>query len=60
LVVRDSEEPDEGDGIITVPEFRARFESQCARVKLAENSHESVELKLITKEAMDAEAAKIP
>jgi hypothetical protein len=51
---------DEGDGIITVPEFRARFEGQCAQVKLEEKSHETVELKLITKEAMDAEAAKIP
>jgi hypothetical protein len=51
---------DDGDGIITVPEFRAAFESQCAKVTLAEKSHETVELNLITKEAMAIEAAKIP
>jgi hypothetical protein len=51
---------DEGDGVITVPEFRAAFESQCAKIKLAEKSHENVELKLITKDAMAAEAVKIP
>jgi len=51
---------DDGDGIITVPEFRALFESQCAKIKLEEKSHENIELKLITKPAMEAEAAKIP
>jgi hypothetical protein len=51
---------DDGDGIITVPEFRAAFESQCAKVMLAEKSHENIELKLITKEMMEAEPAKLP
>jgi hypothetical protein len=51
---------DDGDGIITVPGFRAALESQCAKVTLAEKSHENVELKLITKEMMEVEAAKMP
>jgi hypothetical protein len=50
----------DGDGIIGDPEFRKRFETKSVKVTLAEKSHESVAVKLITKEAMDAEAAKIP
>jgi hypothetical protein len=51
---------DDCDGIITVPGFRAALENQCAKVTLAEKSHENVELKLITKEMMEVEAAKMP
>jgi len=46
-------------GIITVPEFRAAFDSQCPQIELEEKSHQTVELQLISKESMDAEA-KIP
>ena len=51
---------DDGDGIIEDPEFRRRFEGSSAKITLAEKAHESVDVRLITKEAMDAEAAKIP
>ena len=51
---------DDCDGIITVPGFRAALENQCAKVRLAEKSHENVELKLTTKEMMEVEAAKMP
>lgn len=48
------------DGIITSPEFRKMFESQSVNVTLVENSHERVDVKLITKESMEAAAAKMP
>lgn len=54
------QEEEDGDGTIDDPDFRKRFDAQAVTIKLTENSHESVELKLITKESMDAEAAKIP
>jgi protocatechuate 3,4-dioxygenase beta subunit len=47
------------DGIITDPDFRKTFEGQAAAVKLSEKSHENVDVKLITRDAMAAEAAKI-
>jgi hypothetical protein len=50
----------EGEGVITSTEFRKHFESQSVRVKLDEKSRENVELTLITGEAMQAEAAKLP
>jgi hypothetical protein len=51
---------DSGDGIIDDPEFRTRFAARAVKVKLAEKSQENIEVKLITKESMDAEAAKMP
>jgi sarcosine oxidase gamma subunit len=51
---------DDGDGIIRDPDFRARFAAQAAKITLAEKSHENIELKLMTKEAMAIEAAKMP
>jgi hypothetical protein len=51
---------DDGDGIIFDPEFRKRFDAKSFKVTLIEKSHENVELKLITKESMDAEVVKMP
>jgi hypothetical protein len=48
---------DLGDGIVTDPNFRERFDGKV--VKLGEKSRESIELALITKDAMDVEAVKI-
>jgi hypothetical protein len=50
---------DDGDGVITDPGFRKSFGSQAAVVKLDEKSRESVAAAVITKEAMEVEAAKI-
>ncbi len=46
-------------GLGTVPEFRIKFESKAAAVKLAENAHENVEAPLIGHDAIEAEAAKL-
>jgi protocatechuate 3,4-dioxygenase beta subunit len=51
---------DDGEGIIQDPDFRGKFAAQCAKITLAEKAHETVELKLITKDAMAIEAAKLP
>lgn len=51
---------DWAEGFIDDPEFRRRFESQAAKVTLAEKSHENIEVKLISKEAITAEVAKMP
>lgn len=48
------------DGIITSPEFRKMFEGQSVRVTVGEKAHESVDVKLISKESMEAAAAKMP
>ncbi|MGH9810316.1 MAG: hypothetical protein ACRD9W_24225, partial [Terriglobia bacterium] len=45
--------------IAQVPEFRAKFESKAAKVKLSENSHETVDAPLIPRDAIDAAAAEI-
>ena len=50
---------DRGDGVITDPDLRKSFESKATVVKLAEKSRENIEPLLITKSAMEAEAAKI-
>ncbi len=50
---------DEGDGIVSVVEFRKSFESKAAALTLEEKSHQSIDLALISKDAMDVEAAKI-
>ena len=39
--------------------FRARFEAQIAAVKLEERAHSTVEVKVIPREAIEAEAAKL-
>jgi hypothetical protein len=54
------QEEEAGDGTIDDPDFRKRFDAQAVTIKLDEKSRENVEVKLIGKEAMDAEAAKIP
>jgi len=50
---------DDGDGVITDPGFRKSFASQAVVVKLSEKSQESIAPALITKDAMEVEAAKI-
>ncbi len=50
---------DREDGIISDPDFRKSFESKSTAVKLAEKSRENIEPVLITKGAMEVEAAKI-
>jgi hypothetical protein len=39
--------------------FRARFDAQSAAVKLAQGAHSTVEVKMIAREAIEAEAAKL-
>jgi hypothetical protein len=46
-------------GLGTVPEFRIKFESKAAAVKLDENAHENIEAPLIPHEAIETEAAKL-
>lgn len=46
-------------GLAQDPAFRARFDSQATTVKLRDNSHETTEVKLIAKDAIEAEAAKV-
>jgi len=41
------------------PEFRKKFEAQAAKVKLERESHENIELKVVPRAAIEAEAAKI-
>jgi protocatechuate 3,4-dioxygenase beta subunit len=50
---------DHGNGIISDPDFRKLFEGKSTSLTLAEKSRENVEPVFITKDAMDAEAAKI-
>lgn len=50
---------DRGDGVISDPDFRKTFESKSTTVKLSEKSRENIEPVLITKDAMEIEAAKI-
>jgi hypothetical protein len=46
-------------GLGTVPEFRMKFESKAAAVKLEENAHESIEAPLIVRDAIETEAARL-
>jgi hypothetical protein len=46
-------------GLATIPEFRIKFESKAAVVKLDENAHEKIEAPLIPHDAIEAEAAKL-
>lgn len=50
---------DDGDGVVTDPDFRKSFESKAASVTLAEKAHESIDAVLVAKDAMDVEAGKI-
>jgi len=45
--------------MIQAPEFRAKFEGKAVKVKLSENSHETVDVPLIPREATDAAAAEL-
>jgi hypothetical protein len=47
-------------GLTQSPDFAAKFASDAAAVKLAESSRETVALKLIPRERIAAEAAKLP
>lgn len=47
------------NGMVTDPEFRAKFDSKATVVKLQENSRETIETKLLPLDAIEAEAAKI-
>jgi len=47
-------------GLVTTPEFRARFEDDAAVVKLSEDAHVIVQTPLIGHDTIDAEAAKLP
>ena len=46
-------------GLAQDPDFRKRFESQAASVTLRDNSHDTADVKLIAKDAIEAEAAKV-
>jgi hypothetical protein len=46
-------------GLGTVPEFRIKFESKAAAVKLEEGAHENVDAPLIGRDAIETEAAKL-
>ena len=46
-------------GMANVPEFRNAFNNKAATVRLSENSRESVEVPLVGRVAIEAEAAKI-
>jgi Carboxypeptidase regulatory-like domain len=46
-------------GMGNIPEFHARFDDSATTVKLSEGSHETVEPVLISREKIDAEAARI-
>jgi hypothetical protein len=46
-------------GLATIPEFRIKFDSKAAAVKLDENAHENTEAPLIGRDAIEAEAAKL-
>ena len=46
-------------GLLQDPDFRARFDGKATTLKLAENAHETPEVKLIAKEESDAEAEKV-
>jgi hypothetical protein len=53
------EEVEPGLSLSLDASFRGRFESQIAAVKLGERAHSTVEVKVIAREAIEAEAAKL-
>jgi protocatechuate 3,4-dioxygenase beta subunit len=50
---------DVDEQLVTDPEFRAHFDGNSAEVTLSENSKQTAELKLVPRDAIDAEAAKV-
>ena len=46
-------------GVAAIPEFRARFDSTASAVKLNARDHTAADLKLVKKEAIEAEAARL-
>jgi hypothetical protein len=46
-------------GLLQDPDFRARFENRAATLKIEENAHETPEVKLLSKDEVDAEAEKV-
>jgi hypothetical protein len=47
------------NGLVSDPEFRAHFDSTSVVVKLSEGSHENSDVKLLARDAIEVEAAKI-
>jgi len=47
-------------GLTQSPDFAAKFTGEAAAVKLGESGHEVVSLKLIPRDRIAAEAAKLP
>jgi hypothetical protein len=47
------------NGLVSDPEFRAHFDSASVLVKLAEGSHETSEVKMLARDAIEAEASKV-
>jgi hypothetical protein len=45
--------------LVQDPEFRARFDGNSATVKLSESSHETTDPKLVSRETIESEAAKL-
>jgi len=50
---------DRGEETISDPDFRKSFDGSSLSIRVAEKSRENVDLSLITKDAMDAAAAKL-
>ena len=46
-------------GVAAIPEFRSRFDSAASAVKLTARDHAGTDLKLVKKEAIEAEAARL-
>lgn len=46
-------------GLGTVPEFRVKFEDKATAVKVGESDHARINVLLIPRDAIDAEAAKL-
>jgi hypothetical protein len=45
--------------LVTDPEFRAFFDTNSVEIQLSENSKQNLELKLVPRDAIEAEAAKV-
>jgi hypothetical protein len=45
--------------LVTDPEFRAFFDGSSVEIQLSENSKQNLELKLLPRDAIEAEAAKL-
>jgi Carboxypeptidase regulatory-like domain len=47
-------------GVLQSPDFRAKFESKAAAIKLSDSGHGTADLTVIPQDASDAEIAKLP